>query len=132
MEKPLLLFDGMCNLCTGSVQFIIKRDPTAKLSFAALQSKVGQHILEQFNLPQNELKSLVFYENGKVYTRSTGALRVAKHLSGLWPLLYVLMLFPRFIRDAVYDWVGRNRYRWFGKKTTCWMPTPELNSRFRF
>jgi predicted DCC family thiol-disulfide oxidoreductase YuxK len=129
-KKPVLLFDGVCNLCAGSVQFIIKRDPQAKLQFAALQSDAGQAILKKFNLPQKELKSLVFYENGKVFTRSTGALRVSRYLSGLWPLLYGLIIFPRFIRDAVYDYVGKNRYKWFGEKTACWIPTPALKQRF--
>lgn len=130
LDKPVLLFDGVCNLCAGSVQFIIKRDPKARLQFAALQSETGQAILRKFNLPEKELKSLVFYENGKVYNRSSGALKVARYLSGLWPLLYGFIIVPRFIRDAVYDFIGRNRYRWFGKKTECWIPTPALKQRF--
>jgi predicted DCC family thiol-disulfide oxidoreductase YuxK len=129
-EKPVLLFDGVCNLCAGSVQFIIRHDPQAKINFASLQSEKGKELLRAFKLPENELKSLVFIEEGKAYTRSTGALRVARYLSGGWPLLYGLSIFPVFIRNAVYDFVGKNRYKWFGEKTECWMPTPELKKRF--
>lgn len=129
-NHPVLLFDGVCNLCTGSVQFIIKRDPGARIRFASLQSETGRKLLEAYQLPADQLKSLVFIENGKAYTRSTGALRVSRYLSGLWPLLYGLIIFPRFIRNAVYDWIGKNRYKWFGEKNECWLPSPGLKSRF--
>ncbi|HSK13753.1 MAG TPA: thiol-disulfide oxidoreductase DCC family protein [Phnomibacter sp.] len=127
---PVLLFDGVCNLCSASVQFIIRHDPHARLRFAALQSDPGEQLLRSHHLPEKELKSLVLIEKGRVYTRSTGALRVARYLSGLWPLLYVFIIVPRFLRDPVYDLIGRNRYRWFGKKTSCWLPTPDLKARF--
>ncbi len=129
-NRPVLLFDGVCNLCTGSVQFIIRHDPAGIIRFASLQSETGKTILKAFNLPENELNSLVFVENGKLFTRSTGALKVARYLSGGWPLLYTLIILPRFIRDFVYDFIGRNRYRWFGEKKECWMPTPQLQARF--
>lgn len=129
-NKPVLLFDGVCNLCAGSVQFIIRHDPSGKIKFTSLQSETGKTILKAFNLPENELKSLVLVENGKSFTRSTGALKAARYLSGAWPLLYVLIIIPRFIRDFVYDIIGRNRYRWFGEKTECWIPTPQLKARF--
>ena len=129
-QHPVLLFDGICNLCADSVQFIIRRDPDAKLRFASLQSEAGQGMLRKYNLPEKELKSLVFVEEGNAYTRSTGALRVARYLSGLWPLAYGFIIIPAFIRDAVYDFIGRNRYKWFGKKNECWLPTPDLRKRF--
>jgi predicted DCC family thiol-disulfide oxidoreductase YuxK len=129
-EKPVLLFDGVCNLCAGSVQFIIKRDPSGLIQFASLQSEKGRALLRAFNLPENELKSLVFIEKGKAYTRSSGALRVSRYLNGGWPLLYTLIIIPAFIRNFVYDYVGKNRYRWFGEKTECWLPTPDLKRRF--
>ena len=129
-DTPVLLFDGVCNLCAGSVQFIIKRDPSAQIHFASLQSEKGKEVLRAFHLPENQLKSLVFVEKGKAYTRSTGALRVSRYLSYAWPLLYIFIVIPAFIRNAVYDWVGKNRYRWFGEKTACWIPTPDLKKRF--
>jgi predicted DCC family thiol-disulfide oxidoreductase YuxK len=127
---PVLLFDGVCNLCAGSVQFIIRRDPHAKLRFASLQSEAGQQILKAYKLPEKELKSLVFIDNGQSFTRSTGALRVARYLSGLWPMLFMFIIIPRFIRDSVYDYIGKNRYKWFGQKQECWLPTPDLKKRF--
>src|ERR1035437_1860305 len=87
--------------------------------FASLQSEVGRKILEQYNFPLDELNSFILIENNKAYTRSTGALRVAKKLNGLWPLLYGFIIIPKLLRDGIYNWVGRNRYKWFGKKDAC-------------
>ncbi len=129
-NKPILLFDGVCNLCTGSVQFIIRHDPMGNIQFTSLQSEKGKALLKSYNLPENQLKSMVFIENGIAHTRSTGALRAVRYLSAPWPILYPLIIFPRFLRDAVYNFVGKNRYRWFGEKKECWLPTPELQSRF--
>lgn len=129
-NKPILLFDGVCNLCNGAVQFIIKRDPKAKFYFAALQSDTGQQLLRDFQLTDEYLTTLVLVEDGKVYLRSSAVLRIARNLNGLWPLAYVFMVIPRPIRDAVYNWVGSNRYRWFGKEESCMIPTPDLKSRF--
>lgn len=129
-NNPILLFDGVCNLCAGSVQFIIKRDPKARIRFASLQSEQGKRLLQAYDLPANHLKSLVLIENGQAYTRSAGALRAARFLNGAWPLLYGFIILPAFIRNAVYDWVGKNRYKWFGEKTECWIPTPALKNRF--
>jgi len=98
--------------------------------FASLQSEVGRKILEQYNFPLDELNSFILIENNKAYTRSTGALRVAKKLNGLWPLLYGFIIIPKFIRDSIYNWVAGNRYKWFGKKDACMIPTPELKARF--
>jgi predicted DCC family thiol-disulfide oxidoreductase YuxK len=129
MNEPVILFDGVCNLCNGSVQFVIKRDKEKKFRFASLQSAAGQDILRKFNLPADKFNSFILYENGNIYTRSTGALRMLAQLKG-WKWAGVLKYVPRFIRDGVYDLISRNRYRWFGKKEECMIPTPELKSRF--
>jgi len=130
MDQPIVLFDGVCNLCNGAVQFIIRHDKKNIFMFASLQSEVGRKILEQYNFPLDELNSFILIENNKAYTRSTGALRVAKKLNGLWPLLYGFIIIPKFIRDSIYNWVAENRYKWFGKKDACMIPTPELKARF--
>lgn len=127
---PIILFDGVCNLCEGSVRFIIQRDPDAVFRFAALQSKAGTRLLQAYHLDAAMLDSVVVIESGKLYTHSTAALRICRHLSGLWPLLYGFMIVPRVLRDGVYRWVARNRYRWFGKKEACLMPTPDIQARF--
>ena len=130
MDQPIVLFDGVCNLCNGAVQFIIRHDKKNIFMFASLQSEVGRKILEQYNFPLDELNSFILIENNKAYTRSTGALRIAKKLNGLWPLLYGFIIIPKFIRDSIYNWVAGNRYKWFGKKDACMIPTPELKARF--
>ncbi len=130
LPHPVILFDGVCNLCTGSVQFVIKHDSKHQFRFASLQSEFGQQVMTEFHLPTTELGSFILLENGKIYTRSSGALRVTKKLNGGWPLLYVFMLVPAFIRNGIYNWVAKNRYKWFGKKEECWIPTKELNSLF--
>lgn len=130
MDKPIVLFDGVCNLCNSAVQFIIRHDKKNIFMFTSLQSDTGQKLLAQYDLPLNELNSFILIENNKAYTRSSGALRVIKKLKGLWPLLYGFIIVPKFIRDGVYNWVGRNRYRWFGKQDACMIPTPELKARF--
>ena len=127
---PVILFDGVCNLCNGSVLFIIKRDPKARFCFAALQSDVGSSQLKKFGLPASGLNSVLLVKKGKLYQKSNAALEIAKHLSGLWPALYILKIVPSFLRDGMYTWIARNRYRWFGKKEACMIPTPELRSRF--
>lgn len=128
--KSVLLFDGVCNLCNSSVNFILARDPKAKFRFASLQSDEGQELLQAFEDRPSDLSSVVLIEDGQLYARSDAALRVARQLSGGWPLLYAFIVLPRALRDAVYDWVARNRYRWFGKRDSCMMPSPELRNRF--
>jgi len=129
-DHPVLLFDGVCNLCNGSVQFIIERDPEARFRFASLQSEEGQALLNRFESRPADLSSVVLVQEGRLYARSEAALRVARQLSGGWPLLYALIVVPRPIRDAVYNWIARNRYRWFGKKDACMIPSPDLKARF--
>lgn len=128
--KYIILFDGVCNLCTGSVQFVLKRDKRKEFLFGSLQGDAGQGYLKKYNLPSTTFNSFLLIDGEKIYTRSTAALRTAKHLGGGWSLLYGFMIVPKFIRDAVYNLIAKNRYRWFGKKEACWLPTPELRSRF--
>jgi predicted DCC family thiol-disulfide oxidoreductase YuxK len=128
-QGAVILFDGVCNLCNGFVQFVIKRDNVAYFSFAALQSDYAQQKLDA-DLVDKNLSSVILMENGIVYTQSTAALRILKQMSGLYPLLYAFIIVPSFIRDAVYKWVARNRYKWFGKTEYCMVPTPELKARF--
>jgi predicted DCC family thiol-disulfide oxidoreductase YuxK len=129
-ERSIVLFDGVCNLCNGAVQFIIKRDKKKKFIFASLQGKTGNELLKKFDLPEDLFNSFILFEGDKVYTRSAAALRIAKKLNGGWKLLYGLMIIPRFIRNAVYNVIARNRYKWFGKRDECMIPTPESKERF--
>jgi predicted DCC family thiol-disulfide oxidoreductase YuxK len=129
-EKPLVLFDGVCNLCSTSVQFIIKHDPAGKIMFCSLQSERGQAILAYLGMKTDSFDTFVFIENGKAYTRSAGVLREISYFSGFWRYLSIFRFIPRPIRDFLYNIVARNRYRWFGKKDSCWLPTPELKARF--
>jgi predicted DCC family thiol-disulfide oxidoreductase YuxK len=128
--RPVLLFDGVCNLCNASVLFVIRRDRRNYFRFASLQSEAGQALLEGFHLPANEFETFVLVEDGRCFVRSTAALRVVRRLNGLWPLLYTFILIPRPIRDFFYDLIARRRYRWFGKREACMVPKPELQSRF--
>jgi predicted DCC family thiol-disulfide oxidoreductase YuxK len=128
--QRIILFDGVCNLCNGAVQFIIKRDKKQQFRFASLQGKAGNEFLKKFDLPANIYDSFILLEGDKVYKRSTAALRIAKNLSGGWKLLYGLMIVPRFIRDVVYNIIAKNRYKWFGKRNECMIPSPELKDRF--
>jgi predicted DCC family thiol-disulfide oxidoreductase YuxK len=131
MNHPcILLFDGACNLCNKSVQFVIKRDKKARVKFASLQSEVGKQIMLQFNIPTEYIDSIILIEFGKVYYKSSAALRLCKKMDGLWPLLYIFMLVPKFLRNTVYDYIARNRIKWFGKTDICWVMTPELKNRF--
>ena len=129
-EGPVILFDGVCNLCTASVQFVIARDRRRLFKFASLQSPVAEALLGP-ELEQGErLGSMLLIAGGKVYRRSSAALRIARRLDGLWPLLAIFLLVPRPLRDFVYDWIGSRRYRFFGKRETCWIPDPDLKERF--
>ena len=129
MNQPLLLFDGVCNLCNGAVQFVLKRDKEKKFHFTSLQSSCGQKFLTQHGLPADKFNSLVLYQDDKVYTHSTAALKLFTQLKG-WKWMKVFFVVPKFIRDGVYNLIARNRYRWFGKKDECMIPTPELKERF--
>ncbi|HUR65326.1 MAG TPA: thiol-disulfide oxidoreductase DCC family protein [Chitinophagaceae bacterium] len=129
-DRPIVLFDGVCNLCNHSVRFIIKRDRKNQFLFASLQGKTGQEILEKYNLPADEFNSFILLEDDNVYIRSTGALRIARRLGRGWKFLYGFIIVPKLIRDGVYNILARNRYKWFGKKDECMIPAPELKERF--
>ena len=129
-QKMIMLIDGVCNLCNHTVKFTVKHDFRKRILIAALQSDAGQRLLKQHGLPLSDFQSFVWIEKGEAYTRSTGALKYFKALRGLWALLYAFIIIPKPIRDTVYDFVSRRRYRWFGKSETCFVPTPELKSRF--
>lgn len=130
IKKKIILFDGVCNLCNSSVQFVIERDKKDTFLFSSLQSEFGQKILKKNNMNQEEFDSILLVENDKIYQKSDAALRIAKDLDSPWNLLYVFIIFPRFIRDFGYELIAKNRYKWFGKQESCWLPTPELRSKF--
>lgn len=131
-DHPVMLFDGVCNLCNGAVNFAIDRDPEARLRFASLQSPAARELLARLGhpMPSGDPESILLVERGRVYECSGAALRIARHLSGAWSLLAALLAVPWPLRDLVYRWVAANRYRWFGKADVCRVPTPELRARF--
>ena len=129
-NRPVIFFDGVCNLCNRSVQFILKRDKKKQFLFAPLQGKTGTEFLNSRQLPLNDFNSFILVEGDKIYTKSTAALTVARKLGGGWKLLYGFMIVPKFIRNAVYNFIATHRYKWFGRKDECMIPTPELKERF--
>lgn len=128
--KKIILFDGICNLCNGAVVFIIKRDHQDLFRYAALQSDIGKELTQKHNIDTTKVDSIVLIEADRHCTKSSAALRIARHLSGGYPLLYGLIILPKFIRDRMYDVIAENRYRWFGKRENCMVPTPKLKAKF--
>lgn len=126
----IILFDGVCNLCNGAVTFTIKRDKKNIFRFAALQSEIGQQLISKFNIDTSKVDSIILIDDEKQYEKSSAALHIAKQLSGAYPLLFGFMIVPKFIRNAVYDYIAKNRYKWFGKKEICMIPTAELKAKF--
>lgn len=126
----IILFDGVCNLCNASIQFIIKRDKKNLFKFASLQSDVGKSLLAQHHIDGTKMDSVVYIENGKAFTESTAAIRVAGYLGFPWKLLQVFLIVPSMIRNVVYQWIARNRYKWFGKQDSCMLPDASLEARF--
>jgi predicted DCC family thiol-disulfide oxidoreductase YuxK len=126
----IILFDGVCNFCNSSVNFIIDRDSTNYFKFGALQSDEGHALLKKHNQSTDSFDTLMLIEDDVLYTRSTAALRIAKKLSGLWSLFYVCIIIPKFVRDPIYNLIAKNRYKMFGKKDTCRLPTPEERAKF--
>lgn len=127
----VVLFDGVCHLCQGAVKFIIKRDPSGRFRFASRQSETGRRLLGKTEAGSAGLETIVLIDqNGKVYTRSSAALRIARGLRFPWPCFAVLGLIPKGLRDRIYNRVAANRYRWFGKDEACLVPTPEIRERF--
>ncbi|OBZ11528.1 thiol-disulfide oxidoreductase DCC [Bacillus sp. FJAT-27264] len=129
-DKSVVLMDGVCHLCQGLVRFIIPRDPKSRFVFAPLQSEIAAQLLRDGGLEPGKLDTVVLVENGKCYTESAAALRIARGLRFPWPLAYVFTLVPRPLRDMIYRYVARNRYRWFGRDEQCLLPTPEIRKRF--
>ena len=127
--KSLILFDGVCNLCNGWVNFVIDRDPAERFIFGALQSDTAREYLTSAD-NRGALDSIVLINADGVFVRSSAVLRISGRLKGAWPLLTILRIVPRPLRDAVYDWIAQHRYSWFGFRETCRVPTPELSTRF--
>jgi len=129
-EAPVLYFDGVCNLCNGLVQFVLRNSNNKTILFASLQSKAGLEILNRTGQKPSQLQSVVFEVNGILLQKSDAILALASSMGGVWKIALVLKVFPRGLRDFVYDWVASNRYSWFGKKDQCMVPTPEMAGRF--
>ena len=129
-DQPVILFDGVCNFCNYWVNFAIKRDKKKKLRFAPLQGEAAKKLLNQFGLDTSTFSSVILIDHGKAYTQSSAAFRICKYLDGGWRLVYGLMIIPKFIRDFLYNIIARNRYKWFGKRKECMVPTPEMIERF--
>jgi len=126
----VVLFDGVCNLCNGWVRFVLPRDRQQRFRFASLQSSFGADVLKGQGLPADYLGSILLLEGDVLYAKSDAVLRIIKRLRWPWPLLNALSIIPRGFRDMIYDWVARNRYRWFGKQDACMLPRPEHATRF--
>jgi predicted DCC family thiol-disulfide oxidoreductase YuxK len=127
---PILLFDGHCNLCNAWIQFIVKRDSTGTIRFASLQSGAGRRLLEEHKIDENYIESLVFFEEENFSVSSTAALRTLSYLDSWQKHLIFLTVIPRSLRDLVYRFIARNRYKWFGRREQCMIPTTELSKRF--
>lgn len=128
--KPIIYFDGVCNLCNNAVQFLLKYDKKQRFLFATLTSDAGKNAILHTNKSNSKNESVILYYRGKYYMKSTAVLMSFKLLGGAWQLLYPLLLIPPFIRNGVYDIVGRNRYKWFGKKKECLLPSSDIMKRF--
>jgi len=130
-DKPILFFDGVCNLCNKWVQFVIRNDKKKQIVFASLQSKYGQEAQQELKQQTGSVPdSLVLYHNNKFYTKSSAALKTATLMGGAWPILAIGFILPGFIRNGIYDIVARNRYKWYGKRDECMVPSPGLKARF--
>lgn len=129
-HKTILMFDGYCNLCNSSVQFVLKHEKGNQLFFTSLQSPAGQELLNHFNIDPAQTDSFVLIENNKAYVKSAAALRATKYLKGFYPILFSFIIVPPFIRNFVYDYIARNRYKWYGKSDSCMMPDENLSKRF--
>ncbi|THE65699.1 thiol-disulfide oxidoreductase DCC family protein [Salinadaptatus halalkaliphilus] len=129
-DEPIVLFDGVCNLCTGFVQFLIPRDPEGRFHFASLQSDIGDQLLERHDLERHGLDSIVLIEGDDIYVKSAAVVRIASILGGIYALARPLAYLPRRLRDWGYDIVAANRYRIFGQKDQCMMPSEDVQSRF--
>ncbi len=130
MDHPVILFDGVCNFCNGAINFVMKQDRKGVFRFAPLQSEAGQKLLEQHDLSTKDFDSFVLIDEGKVYKKSSASLKVMSYLPWPWKPAQIFWIIPTPFRNAIYDFVAKNRYKWFGKKEECMIPTPELRKRF--
>ncbi|MBN9350584.1 MAG: thiol-disulfide oxidoreductase DCC family protein [Chitinophagaceae bacterium] len=128
-DKTIILFDGVCNLCNGFVNFVIRHDKRNQFMFAPLQSEIGDDLLKKFDVTE-KLSTIVLIEKNKLFNRSTAVLKIMKKLSAGWKWFYALIIIPKFIRDAFYKLIAKNRYHWFGRKEECMVPTSEIKSKF--
>lgn len=129
-DSKIILFDGVCNLCNSFVQRVIKNDSKNKFKFASLQSEFGQNFLKNHKIDQQDFKTLILIEGEQFYVKSTAALRIGRELNGIYKVSAILILIPKPIRDFFYHIVSKKRYNWFGKRESCWLPTPELKNKF--
>ena len=130
-DKKIILFDGVCNLCNDSVLKVIKQDKNNVFMFTSLQSDIGKQIINHIKIDTSKIDSIILYEPGVSYdVKSTAALKIMKEFGGMWSLLQIFWIFPEPIRNIVYDYIAKNRYKWFGKKESCMIPTPELKAKF--
>jgi predicted DCC family thiol-disulfide oxidoreductase YuxK len=129
-DHPVLIFDGLCNLCKWLVVFVVKRDRHGNFRIAAAQSEIGQHLQRQYEADAIRDSTMVLLKNGQVYSKSDAAIEIAKDVDGLWKLLVVLGALPKSLRDWIYGWIGENRYKWFGRNSKCLMPSEDLKRRF--
>ncbi|MEZ4788350.1 MAG: DCC1-like thiol-disulfide oxidoreductase family protein [Flavobacterium haoranii] len=130
-NKKIILFDGVCNLCDASVQFIIKHDKKDIFRFVAIQSELGQNIIKYLGIDTSKTDSIILYEPGiAYYFKAEAALNIAKELNSWHSILYVFIHVPNFIKNGIYDFIAKNRYKWYGKKEACIIPTPELKAKF--
>jgi predicted DCC family thiol-disulfide oxidoreductase YuxK len=130
MDHPVILFDGVCNFCNSAVNFVLKQDKKSVFRFAPLQSEAGKTLLQQYNLSGHDLESFVLIDDGKVYKKASASLKVMSRLPWYWQAAQVFWLIPRFLRNGLYDVVAKNRYKWFGKREECMIPTPGMKNRF--
>jgi predicted DCC family thiol-disulfide oxidoreductase YuxK len=129
-NKSIILFDGVCNLCNASVNFVIRHDKKAQFLFASFQSDAAREILLHFNLENLNTDTVILVEDNKIYDKSAAALKIAKQLDGIFKAFSIFFIVPKFLRDRIYDFVAKNRYQWFGKRESCMIPSPELKNRF--
>lgn len=130
MDHPIVFFDGVCNLCNHSVQFIIRHDPNQYFKFASLQSDFAKTKLSPYHIDTTSLHSIIYLDGDKVYQNSDAVLYIAKHLNKGYKIFYIFRFIPRFIRDSIYKFIAKNRYKWMGKKEACMIPSPALKERF--
>lgn len=129
-SRPVVLFDGVCNLCNGWVKFLLRHDKKGIFRFGALQSEEAKELLKQHSHDTGSMNSIVLLDNNKMYRESTAILRILRKLNGAWALAYAFIVVPAFVRDGVYRFIAKNRYRWFGQQASCMVPEPGMRDRF--